>query len=159
MRRARRALQFKLGAGKVIKGWEKGVRGMCVGERRKLTIPSDLAYGEQGYGDSIPAGSTLQVSALLHLTVLRTSVGHFWNHRLCPACGPGGSSSPPSSDLSQFDVELLEIIPPKQKKTKKKKKKRKVRVDENGVRPFADVMRQEVLGQRDNAMRHEKGEL
>merc|ERR1719482_757201 len=52
--------EFKLGKGEVIKGWDDGLRGMCVGEKRKLTIPSDLAYGDGGSGESIPGGSTLQ---------------------------------------------------------------------------------------------------
>lgn len=50
---------FKLGAGHVIAGWEKGVVGMCVGEKRKLTIPPSLGYGDEGYGDLIPPKSTL----------------------------------------------------------------------------------------------------
>ena len=52
--------EFKLGKGEVIKGWDDGLRGMCVGEKRKLTIPSDLAYGDGGSGEKIPGGSTLQ---------------------------------------------------------------------------------------------------
>ena len=52
--------KFTLGKGEVIRGWDDGLRGMCVGEKRKLTIPSDLAYGDSGSGDSIPGGSTLQ---------------------------------------------------------------------------------------------------
>jgi len=51
--------QFKLGAGQVIPGWDKGVAGMKVGGKRKLTIPSDLAYGDQGAGNVIPPKSTL----------------------------------------------------------------------------------------------------
>ena len=43
----------------MIKGWDDGLRGMCIGEKRKLTIPSDLAYGDSGSGDKIPGGSTL----------------------------------------------------------------------------------------------------
>jgi peptidylprolyl isomerase len=43
-------LQFQLGAGQVIAGWDKGVQGMKVGGRRKLTIPADLAYGDRGAG-------------------------------------------------------------------------------------------------------------
>ena len=49
---------FPLGQGSVIQGWEEGLIGMKVGGKRTLTIPSDLAYGDQGSG-SIPPGATL----------------------------------------------------------------------------------------------------
>lgn len=68
---------FTLGQGMVIKGWDNGLKGMCAGERRRLTIPSDLGKGEpsiciespfleSGYGDSgsgakIPGGATLVI--------------------------------------------------------------------------------------------------
>ena len=45
---------FKLGSGQVIPGWEQGLLRMCVGERRRLEIPPDLAYGDRGVGDIIP---------------------------------------------------------------------------------------------------------
>ena len=50
---------FSLGTGQVIKGWEIGVLGMKVGEKRKLTIPSELGYGSQGAGGVIPSDATL----------------------------------------------------------------------------------------------------
>lgn len=45
--------EFKLGKGQVIPGWDAGVRGMKVGGRRKLTIPSAMAYGARGAGGVI----------------------------------------------------------------------------------------------------------
>lgn len=50
---------FKLGVGQVIPGWDQGVDGMQVGGKRKLTIPSRLAYGEVGAGNVIPPSATL----------------------------------------------------------------------------------------------------
>jgi FKBP-type peptidyl-prolyl cis-trans isomerase FkpA len=56
----REPLEFQLGAGKVIKGWDQGVVGMKVGGKRTLVIPSDLAYGKRGAGGgSIPPDSDL----------------------------------------------------------------------------------------------------
>merc|ERR1712179_747022 len=51
--------KFQIGVGQVIKGWEEGVLGMCVGEKRRLIVPPALGYGDQGAGDIIPGGATL----------------------------------------------------------------------------------------------------
>ena len=54
-----RPFQFVLGTGRVIKGWDQGVMGMKVGGKRKLFVPSHLAYGERKIGDIIPPHSDL----------------------------------------------------------------------------------------------------
>jgi len=62
--------KFTLGAGDVIKGWDQGLVGMKVGETRTLTIPPDLAYGEEGVYDkegneTIPPNATLKFKVKL----------------------------------------------------------------------------------------------
>lgn len=51
--------QFPLGAGRVIKGWDQGVAGMLIGEKRELTIAPEMGYGDRGAGGVIPPGATL----------------------------------------------------------------------------------------------------
>jgi peptidylprolyl isomerase len=55
----RSTFDFRLGAGEVIAGWDRGVAGMRVGGRRRLTIPAHLGYGARGAGGVIKGGETL----------------------------------------------------------------------------------------------------
>jgi FKBP-type peptidyl-prolyl cis-trans isomerase len=57
--------KFTLGQGQVIKGWEQGIPGMCVGEKRRLLIPSALGYGSRGFGTVIPPNSALDFTVQL----------------------------------------------------------------------------------------------
>lgn len=51
--------EFTIGTGQVIRGWDEGLMGMQVGEKRTLTIPSDMGYGAAGAGGVIPPNATL----------------------------------------------------------------------------------------------------
>lgn len=51
-------LEFALGTGRVIKGWDQGLLDMCIGEKRRLTIAPELGYGDRAVGP-IPANSIL----------------------------------------------------------------------------------------------------
>jgi FKBP-type peptidyl-prolyl cis-trans isomerase len=53
------SFSFVLGAGQVIKGWDEGVAELAVGDKARLTVPAQLAYGEKGVPGAIPANANL----------------------------------------------------------------------------------------------------
>jgi peptidylprolyl isomerase len=56
---SRDGISFTIGAGQVIKGWDEGITGMKLGEKRQLIIPPELGYGAAGAGATIPPNATL----------------------------------------------------------------------------------------------------
>ena len=94
----RAPIAFKVGAGRVIPGWDEGVGSMKMGGKRRLSIPADLAYGENGAGDAIPPGSRLQFEC--ELVGIESGFGAF------AATFPGGLGN-----LALLTVLLLSFIP------------------------------------------------
>mmetsp|Transcript_28351 Transcript_28351/g.39162 ORF Transcript_28351/g.39162 Transcript_28351/m.39162 type:complete len:384 (-) Transcript_28351:91-1242(-) len=58
--KGKKPFTFRLGVGDVIKGWDVGVKGMRVGDKRTLVIPPDMGYGRQGVRGAIPPNATLE---------------------------------------------------------------------------------------------------
>ncbi len=79
---------FQLGAGAVIKGWDKGMLGMKKGGVRKLSIPSDLAYGNRAMGDKIPPNSDLYFDVKMDDIVTREDLEYLIVKDLKLGSGP-----------------------------------------------------------------------
>jgi len=81
----RAPIAFSVGSGRVIPGWDEGILSMRVGGKRRLSIPPELGYGDEGAGESIPGGSQLQFEC--ELVGIESGFGAFI------ATFPGGLSN------------------------------------------------------------------
>ena len=81
---------FTLGAGQVIKGWDLGVEGMKVGEKRNLVIPPHLGYGVRGAGATIPPNATLIFDVELLEVTMPITLGELTPQQFIDARENGG---------------------------------------------------------------------
>lgn len=78
---------FQLGVGQVIKGWDEGLVDMCVGEKRKLTIPPELGYGEKGAGNVIPGGKIVSYPVVLTMFLVSNVSSSYYYYYFIVSAG------------------------------------------------------------------------
>jgi len=122
--------QFQIGIGQVIKGWDEGIVGMCVGEKRKLIVPPELGYGDQGAGEVIPGGATLhfdvellniadgpapvnvfkEIDTNTDMQVSREELNDYLNKQIEEIKSKGGDEAQNVEELLQQQGHLIEEI-------------------------------------------------
>jgi peptidylprolyl isomerase len=88
---------FQLGVGNVIPGWDEGLQGMRVGDKRMFTIPSALAYGTTGQQDPNTGATVIPPNATLYFEVELTKVGPAPKPSPTPKTSPTPATSPSPS--------------------------------------------------------------
>jgi len=122
--------QFQIGIGQVIKGWDEGVMGMCVGEKRMLEVPPQLGYGDAGAGDVIPGGATLffevellkveegqkpvnvfrEIDTNMDMSVTREELNSYLNNQIEQIKAQGGPDAANVNELLSQQDKLIEEI-------------------------------------------------
>jgi len=98
---------FQVGKRQVIPGWDQGLLDMCVGEQRRLTIPSRLAYGEAGAGDKIPPNADLIFE--LELITIEDGPPSVNVFKLIDADGDGGLSQDEVADYLEKQMAANKV--------------------------------------------------
>ncbi|XP_054630445.1 FK506-binding protein 15 [Dunckerocampus dactyliophorus] len=117
-------LRMKVGGGKVLQGWEKGVLGMKKAGRRLIVVPPTLAYGSKGAHDGVPANSTLIFQATLRRVKFSKETG---SDQASASSRESGAVSPASS------VENITLEPPEQTLDSGKPEESPVRAKSNSL--------------------------
>ncbi|XP_076846311.1 FK506-binding protein 15 isoform X2 [Brachyhypopomus gauderio] len=103
-------LRLKLGAGKVIKGWEEGMQHMCKGGRRLMVIPPALAYGSQGVPGRVPADSTLVFEAEIRRVKFKDGVSEKMG--VVPRVSPVPSPAPSVENIGPDVTQQVSSVAP-----------------------------------------------
>nr|XP_057927716.1 FK506-binding protein 15 isoform X2 [Doryrhamphus excisus] len=117
-------LRMKIGAGKVLQGWEKGVLGMKKAGRRLIVVPPNLAYGSKSAHDGVPANSTLIFQATLRRVKFSKESG---SDQASASSRESGAVSPAPS------VENITLDPPEQTLDSDKAEESPVRAKSNSI--------------------------
>merc|ERR1711893_547819 len=99
--------KFQIGVGQVIKGWEEGVLGMCVGEKRRLIVPPELGYGEEG---PTPVNVFKQIDTDSDMALSRDEIASYLKQQVETMQNAGGEQGEEARKMMEDQDKLVEEI-------------------------------------------------